>query len=275
MLVSYPSGTIVASVYEGTTTDPVFIPNTWYILAKRHSFSKTPNFWRFETLMGGVAFYFMRLTNYDDATLETVDMPPVPEEFYFSGSLGRKIQGWLMRPPNVEASPPGTTFPIVVLLHDSGASWISRWFVKHEKKREPKFHSVTIDLYRNFNLNPLVFASEGFAVVAINYDGSSGYNRKMNMTNTISTVPVEDLELGLDYILSQNKWMDRHRICILGMSTWLTNYLHATQTNFSCVINYAGIFDMTVRVLLRLKTYQFLKVDLVFLGGPKLLGSIQ
>jgi len=242
LTINYPNsdGTLMTSIYEGATSDATFIPNTWYILAKRHSFTSTPDFWRFETLLGGVAFYFMRLTNYNDQTFENVVMPPAPERFYFAGSYGNKIQGWLALPSSVEGggiaannNNNGTIvngnklLPVLVMLHDSGSSWISRW---------------------NFNFNPLLFTSAGYAVVTINYHGSSGYNSKtMNSTDDITTAPAQDLQMGLATILNKHKGiLDENRICIFGISTWLTNYIHAyanDNNQFKCFVNYAGIFD--------------------------------
>lgn len=81
-----------------------------------------------------------------------------PESFWFKGAKGRKVQGWIVRPPGAEPkNTKGKKWPVVLLIHGGpqGAwedSWSTRW-------------------------NPQVFAHQGYVVVTINPTGSTTFGQ--------------------------------------------------------------------------------------------------
>jgi dipeptidyl aminopeptidase/acylaminoacyl peptidase len=81
-----------------------------------------------------------------------------PEEFWFEGAKGRKVQGWIVRPPGAELDTVKVKkWPVVLLIHGGPQSawedsWSTRW-------------------------NPQVFAQQGYVVVTINPTGSTTFGQ--------------------------------------------------------------------------------------------------
>src|ERR1051326_2748933 len=101
-----------------------------------------------------------RLTRFNDAVLSQVDMSSL-ESFWFTGAHGDKVEGFLVKPPNFDAS---KKYPVKFLIHGGpqgawGDDWSYRW-------------------------NPELFATptsstpSGYVVVMINFHGSTGYGQK-------------------------------------------------------------------------------------------------
>ena len=114
---------------------------------------------------------------------------PSSKAFEFPGADGDRVHGWLVRPPGFD---PAKKYPVVFLIHGGpqGAwhdEWHNRW-------------------------NYQMFAAPGYAVVAINPRGSTGYGQKF--TDQISqdwTGRVyEDLMKGLDHALAKYLVSGRH-----------------------------------------------------------------
>ena len=94
-----------------------------------------------------------------------------------------------------------------------------------------------------------MFASPGYAVVAINPRGSTGYGQKF--TDQISqdwTGRVyEDLNKGLDYALAKNSFLDGTRVAACGGSYggFMVNWIAGHSDRFKALISHAGVFDLT------------------------------
>ena len=119
------------------------------------------------------------------------------EGFTFSGADGDSVHGWLLRPPGFD---PAKKYPVLFLIHGGpqGAwhdEWHNRW-------------------------NYQMFAAPGYAVVAINPRGSTGYGQKF--TDQISqdwTGRVyDDLMKGLDHVLTKYSFLDGSRVAACGGS---------------------------------------------------------
>ena len=129
------------------------------------------------------------LTHHNAPLLADLDLPKA-EGFTFQGADGDEVHGWLLRPPGFD---PSKKYPVVFLIHGGpqGAwhdEWHNRW-------------------------NYQMFAAPGYAVVAINPRGSTGYGQKF--TDQISqdwTGRVyEDLMKGLDHALETYPFLDGRR----------------------------------------------------------------
>ena len=114
------------------------------------------------------------------------------------GRRRREVHGWLLRPPGFD---PSKKYPVVFLIHGGpqGAwhdEWHNRW-------------------------NYQMFAAPGYAVVAINPRGSTGYGQKF--TDQISqdwTGQVyEDLMKGLDHALETYPFLDEYRLAAAAART--------------------------------------------------------
>lgn len=166
-----------------------------------------------------------RLTRHNDALLSSLDVSKA-EPFSFKGADGDEVSGWLVKPPGFDAS---KKYPVVFLIHGGpqGAwhdDWHARW-------------------------NYQMFASPGFAVVAINPRGSTGYGQKF--TDQISqdwTGRVyDDLMKGLDFTLTTYPFLDGERVAAAGGSYggFMVNWIAGHTDRFKALISHAGVFDLT------------------------------
>ena len=63
-----------------------------------------------------------------------------------------------------------------------------------------------------------MYAGQGFAVVMIDFHGSTGYGQAFTDSSSgdWGGKPLEDLKLGLDAALEQFDFLDDDRVCALG-----------------------------------------------------------
>jgi dipeptidyl aminopeptidase/acylaminoacyl peptidase len=167
------------------------------------------------------------ITVHNHNLLNKVRMSPVVETFNFTGARGDIVWGWHVQPVNGTAK----KAPLAFLIHGGPqASWYDAW-----------------DYLYNFQ----VFASQGYAVIGINFHGSDSYGQ--NFTNSIigqySTLPYEDLQIGLTEVLKRYNYIDENRVVALGSSyggymvNWISGHPEMSR-RFRTLISDAGIFDL-------------------------------
>jgi dipeptidyl aminopeptidase/acylaminoacyl peptidase len=165
-----------------------------------------------------------KLTTHNDALLAELQLGAV-EDISFRSKDGAEIHGMIVKPPSYEA---GKKYPTVLWIHGG--------------PNGQDDHSL------EFNLYPLQFerqllAAQGYAVLAINYRGSSG--RGAEFTKSIfadwGNKEVADLLAGVDYAV-QKGIADPDRLGIGGWSYGgiLTDYTIATDPRFKAAISGAG-----------------------------------
>lgn len=149
-----------------------------------------------------------------------------PEEFRFTGALDEEVHGWYLKPTNFEE---GKKYPVAFIIHGGpqgaiSSSWSTRW-------------------------NPQIYSGAGYAVVAINFHGSTGYGQ--NFTDSIGknwgSYPFQDLEAGLDYILEKHSYLDPERVAGLGASYggYSINWINGHSKKFKVLVNHDGVFSTT------------------------------
>lgn len=164
-----------------------------------------------------------QLTHFTDARMRLCEMS-TPEEFHFAGHKGEKVQAWLLKPVGFVD---GKKYPVAFIIHGGPQGAI-----------EDHFH---------YRWNPQAFAGAGFAVIAINFHGSTGFGQAF--TDSISGdwggKPFEDLMLGLDHALTNYPWLDGERVGALGASYggWMINWINGHTNCFKCLVNHDGGFD--------------------------------
>lgn len=145
------------------------------------------------------------------------------ERFSFIGADGARVWGQIVTPHGATGP-----MPTVLLVHGGpqgsfGNSWSTRW-------------------------NPMVFASAGFAVVTIDFHGSTGYGQAFtdSINRNWGGSPLEDLRLGLAAAAHTNPAVDPANACAAGGSYggYMMNWI-AGQWNdgFKCLVNHSGVFD--------------------------------
>jgi dipeptidyl aminopeptidase/acylaminoacyl peptidase len=100
----------------------------------------------------------------------------------------------------------------------------------------------------SYRWNPQVWAGWGYAVVQVDFHGSTGYGQAF--TDAISghwgDRPLEDLQKGWTAALGQNPWIDASRACAAGASYggFMTYWIAGVWNQpFKCLIDHDGVFD--------------------------------
>ena len=115
----------------------------------------------------------------------------------------------------------------------------------------------TLATTNSFNLHTQYWTSRGFALLDVNYRGSTGYGRKFrdSLKGNWGIYDVQDCIAGAEYLVQQNK-VDRNRLAIHGGSAGgYTTLCALTMYNyFSAGASYYGISNLE---LLLHETHKF------------------
>ncbi|QDH33412.1 S9 family peptidase [Porphyrobacter sp. YT40] len=148
----------------------------------------------------------------------------VTRRFSFAGANGDTVWGQITRLADQEG-------PIPAILYIHGGpqgsfndSWSNRW-------------------------NPRVTASQGYAVISVDFHGSTGYGQAF--TDAINRdwggKPLEDLQKGLAAALALDPQIDGERACAMGASYggYMVNWIAGNWPDrFDCIVQHDGLFDM-------------------------------
>ncbi|PZQ59325.1 MAG: peptidase S9 [Sphingomonas taxi] len=163
-----------------------------------------------------------RLTSVNAAKLAGIDMPAVAR-FSFKGANDDTVWGYAVRPAGATGK-----LPIAYMVHggpqgSSNNSWSYRW-------------------------NPAVFAGAGYALVAVDFHGSTGYGQAFTdaIRDNWGGWPLEDLQKGLAAATARFDWMDGDNACALGASYggYMMNWIEGRWPDrFRCIVQHDGVFD--------------------------------
>ncbi len=156
--------------------------------------------------------------------LEGVDFGDF-EQFSFKGWNDETVHGYVLKPHNYQE---GKQYPVAFLIHGGpqgsfGNGWSYRW-------------------------NPQTYAGQGYAVVMIDFHGSTGYGQAF--TDAISQHwgdrPLEDLQKGWAAAQQQYPFLDGDKACALGASYggYMVNWIAGNWNEpWKCLVNHNGVFD--------------------------------
>ena len=164
-----------------------------------------------------------RLTDVNAGVEAEIDDVAV-QRFDFAGANGDQVWGQITKP----AGPTGK-LPVAFIVHGGpqgsfGNGWSFRW-------------------------NPRVMASQGYAVVSIDFHGSTGYGQAFtdSINKNWGGWPLEDLQKGLAAAGRIDAQVDTANACALGGSYggYMMNWISGNWPDgFKCLVNHAGIFDL-------------------------------
>jgi dipeptidyl aminopeptidase/acylaminoacyl peptidase len=147
------------------------------------------------------------------------------EFFTFKGADSATVQGYVVKPVGYEK---GKRYPVAFLIHGGPQGAFTN-----------EFH---------YRWNPQTYAGAGFAVVTVNFHGSTGYGQAF--TDAISGdwggKPLEDLQKGWASALEKYSFLDADRACALGAS-YGGYMIYWMAGNWSlpwkCLVAHDGVFD--------------------------------
>ncbi|MEO8670015.1 MAG: S9 family peptidase [Tahibacter sp.] len=147
------------------------------------------------------------------------------EFFDFKGASDDRVQGYVVKPANYEK---GKKYPVAFLIHGGPQGAFGNDF--------------------HYRWNPQTYAGQGFAVVTVNFHGSTGYGQAF--TDAISGDwggrPLEDLQKGWAAALAKYDFLDGNRACALGASYggYMVDWIAGNwQQPWKCLVSHDGVFD--------------------------------
>ncbi len=145
-----------------------------------------------------------------------------PEQFTFEGWNDEEVYCYVVKPADFD---PGKKYPVAFLIHGGPQGSFGNDF--------------------HYRWNPQVYAGAGYAVVMVDFHGSTGYGQ--DFTDSISghwgDRPFEDLQKGLAAALERYPWMDGQRVAALGASYggYMINWIAGNWPDrFRCLVNHDG-----------------------------------
>ncbi len=164
----------------------------------------------------------VQLSHANDATFAALTAHKA-QRFSFPGANGDTVWGVIHTPANATGR-----LPVLLLVHGGPqGSFNDAW---------------------SFRWSPRIFAAQGYAVVAIDFHGSTGYGQAF--TDSINKdwggKPLEDLQKGLDAALALRPDLDGSKACALGASYggYMMNWIEGKwPERFKCLVNHNGVFD--------------------------------
>ncbi len=147
------------------------------------------------------------------------------EQFSFKGWNDETVHGYVVKPHDYQE---GKKYPVAFLIHGGpqgsfGNGWSYRW-------------------------NPQTYAGQGYAVVMIDFHGSTGYGQAF--TDAISQHwgdrPLEDLQKGWAAAQQKYGFLNGDKACALGASYggFMVNWIAGNWNGpWKCLVNHDGVFD--------------------------------
>jgi dipeptidyl aminopeptidase/acylaminoacyl peptidase len=169
------------------------------------------------------------LTTANSSLMSQANLTKV-EEVEWTGALGKKIHGYVIKPKNFDAS---RKYPLLVLIHGGPQSaWNNNW---------------------GYRWNPQIFANAGYVVFAPNPRGSVGYGQQF--VNEISGdwggKVYTDLMNGVADVIRRNSFIDRNRIGAAGASyggymvNWIEGHNNDPRFRFRVLVSHDGVYNLT------------------------------
>jgi dipeptidyl aminopeptidase/acylaminoacyl peptidase len=161
-----------------------------------------------------------KLTTFNDELFKQAIVTE-PEEIWYQSFDGRKIQGWILKPPSFD---PSKKYPLILQIHGGPHAAYGNTFT-HE------FHWM---------------AAKGYVVLYTNPRGSSNYGQEFG--NLIQFAypgdDYRDLMAGVDEVLKKG-YIDEARMGVTGGSGGglLTNWVVTQTTRFKAAVSQRDISD--------------------------------
>ncbi len=165
-----------------------------------------------------------QISNFNAVKLKDIAMGAY-EQFNFKGWNNETVHGYVVKPANFDKN---KKYPVAFLIHGGPQGSFGN-----------NFH---------YRWNAQTYAGMGFAVVMIDFHGSTGYGQAF--TDSISGdwggKPLEDLQKGWAAALGKYSYLNGERACALGGSYggYMVNWIAGSWASpWKCLVSHSGVFD--------------------------------
>ena len=168
------------------------------------------------------------LTTTNDALLAPFHLKSA-EEVTWTGALGAKVAGWIVKPANFN---PQRKYPLAVLIHGGPqGAWNDNW---------------------GYRWNPQIFANAGYVVFMPNPRGSTGYGQQF--VNEISGDWGGKVFIDIKNGVAQTAalpYIDKNRIGGAGASyggymiDWIEGHNNDPRFQFKVLVSHDGVYNLT------------------------------
>ncbi len=151
------------------------------------------------------------------------------EEVEWTGALGKKIHGFIVKPADFD---PNKKYPLAVIIHGGPqGAWHDNW---------------------GYRWNPQVWANNGYIAFLPNPRGSTGYGQQFE--NEISGdwggKAYTDIMNGVANVLSHNSFIDHNRVGAAGASyggymiNWIEGHNNDPRFHFKVLVSHDGVYNL-------------------------------
>ncbi len=165
-----------------------------------------------------------QLTRHNAAALADINFGEY-EQFSFRGAKDETVYGYVMKPVGYVA---GKKYPVAFLIHGGPQGSFGN-----------EFH---------YRWNPQSYSAAGYAVVFIDFHGSTGYGQKFSdaVSGDWGGAPLEDLKKGWAFALEKYNFLDANRAAALGASYggYMIAWIAGNWSEpWKCLVCHDGVFD--------------------------------
>jgi dipeptidyl aminopeptidase/acylaminoacyl peptidase len=166
----------------------------------------------------------VQLTNHNADRLKDLQFGAY-EQFDFPGWNGETVHGYVVKPAGYVE---GKKYPVAFLIHGGPQGSFGNLF--------------------HYRWNAETYAGAGFAVVMIDFHGSTGYGQAFvdAISKHWGDRPLEDLQKGWAAALARYPFLDGDRACALGGSYggFMVNWIAGVWNQpWKCLVTHDGVFD--------------------------------
>jgi dipeptidyl aminopeptidase/acylaminoacyl peptidase len=164
-----------------------------------------------------------RLTRFTEPAMARFGSGEV-REMRYEGAYGEIVQMYVVLPPNHEE---GKQYPLVQQIHGGP-------------------HATSGDMF-HFRWSPHAFASPGYVVALVNFQGSTSWGQDFaqRIQGGWGDRPFQDVMRGTDVLVASGI-VDEKRMAAAGGSYggYMASWIEGHTDRFQCIVNHAGVYDL-------------------------------
>ena len=222
--VAVTGGSIKKVVAEGGANGDVHLTkNGGTLVFSRSSMTRPAEIYRANSDGSTVT----ALTTTNDRFISSFNLKAA-EEVTWTGGLGAKVAGWIVKPPNFN---PGRKYPLVVLIHGGPqGAWNDNW---------------------GYRWNPQIYANNGYVVFMPNPRGSTGYGQKFvaEISGDWGGKVFTDISNGVA-MAANLPYVDKTRIGAAGASyggymiNWIEGHNNDPRFRYKVLVSHDGVYNL-------------------------------